>query len=138
MAFGNKMGVKVEHNMDPRDLFAPAFGDLIAEVEDGQVGNLQISYTVIGEVTDKSCFEYSNVEIGMDEAFKCLDRNTGKSFCDKIAANSDDPVEEKLFHTSDVHICSHKSDSPAYLYLSFRGPTVNMTVRGLLSARAQR
>ena len=42
MAFGNKMGVKIEHNMDPRDLFAPAFGDLIAEVEDGQVGNLQI------------------------------------------------------------------------------------------------
>ena len=52
MAFGNHKGVKIEHNMDPRDLFAPAFGDIIAEVEDGQVGNLQISYTVIGEVTD--------------------------------------------------------------------------------------
>ena len=31
MAFGNRMGVKLEHNMDPRDLFAPAFGDIIAE-----------------------------------------------------------------------------------------------------------
>ena len=49
MAFGNHMGVKIEHNMDPRDMFAPAFGDIIAEVEDGQVGNLQITYTVIGE-----------------------------------------------------------------------------------------
>ncbi len=53
MAFGNKMGVKLEHNMDPRDLFAPAFGDIIAEVADGQVGSLQITYTVIGEVTDR-------------------------------------------------------------------------------------
>ena len=25
-------GVKLEHNLDPRDLFAPAFGDIIAEV----------------------------------------------------------------------------------------------------------
>ncbi len=52
MAFGNKLGVKIEHNLDPRDAFAPAFGDLIAEVKDGQVGNLQITYTVIGEVTE--------------------------------------------------------------------------------------
>ena len=44
MAFGNRKGVKIEHNMDPRELFAPAFGDIIAEVEDGQVGNLQITY----------------------------------------------------------------------------------------------
>ena len=57
MAFGNRKGVKIEHNMDPRELFAPAFGDIIAEVEDGQVGNLQITYTVIGEVTDAESFE---------------------------------------------------------------------------------
>ena len=48
MAFGNRMGVKIEHSMDARDLFAPAFGDIIAEVADGKVGELAISYTVIG------------------------------------------------------------------------------------------
>ena len=68
MAFGNRKGVKIEHNVDPRDVFAPAFGDIIAEVEDGQVGNLQITYTVIGEVTDADCFEYGDVRIGIDEA----------------------------------------------------------------------
>ena len=36
MAFGNGMGVKIEHNLDPRDFFAPAFGDIICEVPDGQ------------------------------------------------------------------------------------------------------
>ena len=35
MAFGNKMGVKLEHNMDPRDLFAPAFGDIILQAWTG-------------------------------------------------------------------------------------------------------
>ena len=29
MAFGNAMGVKIEHNLDPRDFFAPGFGDLV-------------------------------------------------------------------------------------------------------------
>ena len=29
MAFGNQLGVKIEHNLDERDLFAPGFGDII-------------------------------------------------------------------------------------------------------------
>ncbi len=36
MAFGNGMGVKIEHNLDPRDFFAPGFGDIILEVPDGK------------------------------------------------------------------------------------------------------
>src|SRR5699024_5004531 len=101
MAFGNKMGVKIEHSMDPRDLFAPAFGDIIAEVEDGQVGNLQIGYTVIGEVTDRNCFEYSNTEISMDEALRAWTGTLESVFATKSAADPDEPVEEKLFHASD-------------------------------------
>ena len=121
MAFGNKMGVKIEHNMDPRDLFAPAFGDLIAEVEDGQVGNLQISYTVIGEVTDRDCFEYGNVEIRMDEALNAWTGTLEKVFATKSAADSDEPVEGKLFHTSDIHICSHKIGQPSVFIPVFPG-----------------
>ncbi len=30
MAFGNGMGVKIEHSMDARELFAPAFGDIVS------------------------------------------------------------------------------------------------------------
>ena len=42
MAFGNGMGVKIEHNLDPREFFAPGFGDLIAEVPADKVGNLPL------------------------------------------------------------------------------------------------
>src|SRR5699024_1886808 len=63
MAFGNGLGVKIEHNLDPRDFFAPGFGDIIAEVPDGQVGNLQITYTVIGEVTEDGRFSYGDCVI---------------------------------------------------------------------------
>ena len=51
MAFGNKLGVKIEHNVDPRDFFAPGWGNIVCEVPDGKVGELSITYTVIGEVT---------------------------------------------------------------------------------------
>ena len=40
MAFGNKLGVKIEHNLDPRDFFAPGWGNLVCEVPDGKVGEL--------------------------------------------------------------------------------------------------
>ena len=60
MAFGNAMGVKIEHNLDPRDFFAPGFGDLVLEVPAEKVGQLSITYTVIGEVTDNGKFSYGN------------------------------------------------------------------------------
>ena len=121
MAFGNRMGVKIEHNMDPRDMFAPAFGDIIAEVEDGQVGNLQITYTVIGEVTDKNCFEYGGVQIGIDEALDAWTGTLEKVFATKSEESSDKPVEEKLYNTSNIHICSHKIGQPTVFIPVFPG-----------------
>ena len=121
MAFGNHKGVKIEHNMDPRDLFAPAFGDIIAEVEDGQVGNLQISYTVIGEVTDRDGFEYGNAQISMKEALEAWTGTLERVFATKSAESTDTPVEEKLYDTSDIHICCHKIGQPTVFIPVFPG-----------------
>ncbi len=70
MAFGNGLGFKIEHNIDERDLFTAGFGDIVAEVPDGSVGSLAITYTVIGEVTDNGIFEYRDVQIPIDEALQ--------------------------------------------------------------------
>ncbi len=121
MAFGNRKGVKIEHNVDPRDVFAPAFGDIIAEVEDGQVGNLQITYTVIGEVTDGDCFEYGDVRIGIDEALGAWTGTLEKVFATRSEESSDKIIEEKLFNTSDIHICSHKIGQPTVFIPVFPG-----------------
>ena len=121
MAFGNRKGVKIEHNVDPRDVFAPAFGDIIAEVEDGQVGNLQITYTVIGEVTDADCFEYGDVRIGIDEALGAWTGTLEKVFATRSEESSDKIIEEKLFNTSDIHICSHKIGQPTVFIPVFPG-----------------
>ena len=121
MAFGNRMGVKIEHNVDPRDFFAPAFGDIIAEVEDGQVGNLQITYTVIGEVTDRDAFEYGNVTISMDEAVDAWTGTLEKVFATRSGESSDEAVEEKLFRADSIHICAHKIAQPTVFIPVFPG-----------------
>ena len=121
MAFGNRMGVKLEHNMDPRDLFAPAFGDIIAEVPDGQVGSLAITYTVIGEVTDSGKFEYGNTVISLDEAEKAWTGTLEQVFATKSPSDSQEPVEEKIYHAAGVHICSHKIAQPTVFIPVFPG-----------------
>ena len=121
MAFGNAMGVKLEHNMDPRDLFAPAFGDIIAEVPDGQVGSLAITYTVIGEVTDQDRFEYGNTVISLAEAEEAWTGTLEKVFATKSSADSQEPVEEKLYHADSIHICSHKIGQPTVFIPVFPG-----------------
>ena len=121
MAFGNHMGVKIEHNMDERDLFAPAFGDIIAEVKDGEVGNLQIAYTVIGEVTDQDGFEYGSIHIGMDEALAAWTGRLEGVFATKSADSAETAVEEKLYNASDIHICSHKIGQPTVFIPVFPG-----------------
>ena len=121
MAFGNKLGVKIEHNIDPRDMFAPSFGDIIAEVEDGQVGNLQITYTVIGEVTDRSAFEYGNMTISMEEALGAWTGTLEGVFATSSEESSDTAVEERLYDTKDIHICSHKIGQPTVFIPVFPG-----------------
>ncbi len=121
MAFGNRMGVKLEHNMDPRDLFAPAFGDIIAEVEDGQAGSLQITYTVIGEVTKTDAFEYGNVRIGMQEAVDAWTGTLEKVFATKSGENRDEPIGDKLYDADSIHICSHKIGQPTVFIPVFPG-----------------
>ncbi len=121
MAFGNGLGLELEHNLDARDLFAPAFGDLIAEVPAKQVQNLAVSYTIIGEVTDHAAFVYGDTEITLKDAVEAWTGTLEEVFATKSAASSEEEIEEKLFDTSDIHICSHKLAQPTVFIPVFPG-----------------
>ena len=113
MAFGNGMGVKIEHDVDARDLFAPAFGDIIAEVPADKVSELGITYTVIGEVTDSAAIEYNDVKIALDEAVSAWEETLEKVFPTNSGAEGQDAkVETGLYDTSDIYICDHKIAQP--------------------------
>ena len=111
MAFGNKLGVRIEHNVDPRDFFAPGWGNIVCEVPDGKVGELSISYTVIGEVTDKETFEYGNTVITMEEALNAWTNTLEKVFPTRSGIQQTE-VRNELFKTDSIHICKNKVAKP--------------------------
>ena len=120
MAFGNKLGVKIEHNVDPRDFFAAGWGNIVCEVPDGKVGELAITYTVIGEVTDTGAFEYADTVIAMDEA---LDAWTG-TLEDVFPTESgvkQTPVTESLYDAKAIYVCKHKVAKPNVFIPVFPG-----------------
>ena len=124
MAFGNKLGVKIEHNVDPRDFFAAAWGDIVCEVPDGMVGQLSISYTVIGEVTDRGTFEYGNVTISMEEALDAWMTPLEDVFptaAGREARGEAAALEEKLYHSGAVYVCDHKIGQPTVFIPVFPG-----------------
>ena len=124
MAFGNKLGVKIEHNVDPRYFFAAAWGDIVCEVPDGMVGQLSISYTVIGEVTDRGAFEYGNVTISMEEALDAWMTPLEDVFptaSGREAKGEEAALEEKLYHSGAVYVCDHKIGQPTVFIPVFPG-----------------
>ena len=149
MAFGNALGVKLEHNVAPEDLFAAEFGDIVAEVPAEKVGQLSITYTVVGEVTDRAALEYSSVSIPLDEALAAWKGTLEKVF--RTGSGQDEGAEARFFAGKpdkaegylDEEGCYHadflftyadiKWQFPEYLFRYSREQTVNMTAQRHLS-----
>ena len=122
MAFGNRMGVKIDHDVDARDLFVPAFGDIVAEVPAEKVSELAITYTVIGEVTEAAAFTYKDMEITEADAEAAWKEPLEKVFPTNSGAEGQEEVVEKgLYNASDIHICSHKIAQPTVFIPVFPG-----------------
>ena len=145
MAFGNGLGVKIEHNVDARDLFTPAFGDIVAEVPGDQVGKLSITYTLVGEVLEKPVLEYQNTVITLEEAVKAWTgtlegvfktvsgENGGTAFlgedaadgptsvCMNVKAEGDAVIEDGVYKTNQIYVCKHKVAKPRVFIPVFPG-----------------
>ena len=122
MAFGNGMGVKIEHNLDARDFFAPGFGDIICEVPDGKAGELSITYTVIGEVTEDSKFSYGNTEITMEEALHTWKNTLEKVFkTESGEATEEASLETKTYDAKEIYVCKNKTAKPRVFIPVFPG-----------------
>ncbi|MEF9941183.1 MAG: phosphoribosylformylglycinamidine synthase [Lachnospiraceae bacterium] len=121
MAFGNGMGVSLRDNIEAKDLFAPAFGDIIAEVPKEKVHTLATSVTVIGEVTDTSEFCYGAVKISSKEAVEAWTETLEKVFKTMSGAKTEVTPQETIYQAKKVHICSHKIGKPTVFIPVFPG-----------------
>ncbi|MDD3339472.1 MAG: phosphoribosylformylglycinamidine synthase [Lachnospiraceae bacterium] len=120
MAFGNRLGMKIEHNVASEDLFAPGYGDVICEVPDGKVGELAMTYTLIGEVTDDDAFHYGDMSISLDDALGAWVGTLEKVF--KTRGTEDKyEVESPLYKADSIYVCKHRVAKPKVFIPVFPG-----------------
>ena len=127
MAFGNKLGVTVSDAVAKEELFAPGFGNIVAEVKD--VSKLQALVkeagmekfvTEIAEVNDKQAFVYGDMTISMDEALEAWTGTLEKVFPTRATEDKEE-VKTGLFNTDKVYICKNKVARPTVFIPVFPG-----------------
>ena len=121
MAFGNAFGVKIEHNLDPRDFFAPGFGDIVMEVPADKVGELSITYTLIGEVTDDGKFSYGNTVITEKEAEEAWKGTLERVFKTVSGEENEKQAKDDLYHAENIYVCKNKIAKPRVFIPVFPG-----------------
>ncbi len=122
MAFGNRLGLKIEHNVDPRDFFSPYYGDFVAEVPADEVQNLTSEYTVIGEVKAEDTFEYGSLSLPLAEALGAWTGTLEKVFKTKVSSD-ESRVETPVYaaEKKDIYVAKHKVAKPHVFIPAFPG-----------------
>ncbi len=114
MAFGNGLGVKIcDGCTTASDLFAPAWGAIVAEVPADQVENLTAEAKVIGEVTAEPALAYGDVKIELQTAEETWKAPLEKVFKTNSGVEGQEKkIETPLYDTKDIYVCSHKIAQP--------------------------
>ena len=129
MAFGNKLGVTVENSVSADTLFAPGFGNIVAEVPEDKLdtvmsilaqAGLESAGTVVGNVNDTKSFEYKTMSLGMEEALAAWTGTLEKVFPTRATEETDE-VKTGLFDTKEIYVCKNKVAKPTVFIPVFPG-----------------
>ena len=123
MAFGNKLGVAIDGEVNTDELFGNGLGDILAEIPADKLAVLEekeLDYTVIGAVTEEPVFVYGDVRITMEEALDAWTSRLEKVFATK-AVKEKTPVESPLYRADSVYVCKNKVAKPTVFIPVFPG-----------------
>ena len=137
MAFGNWLGVSMTGALNKAELFAPGFGNIVAEVSEDVLDEITVPYTLIGEVTGEPVFTYQNVSISMNDALTAWKSTLEKVF-PSVSGEVQPKVDTPLYKAKHVYVCKNKVAKPRVLFQYSQVQTVNTTVQKLLNVRGRR
>ena len=123
MAFGNKLGVKIDDEVTTDDLFDNGLGDILAEIPADKMAALEekeLDYTVIGIVTEEPVFVYGDVKITMEEALVSWTSKLEKVFPTK-AVKGTEAVASNVYKADSIYVCKHKIAKPTVFIPVFPG-----------------
>ena len=123
MAFGNKLGVKIDDEVTTDDLFDNGLGDILAEIPADKMAALEekeLDYNVIGTVTEEPVFVYGDVKITMEEALVSWTSKLEKVFPTK-AVKGTEAVASNVYKADSIYVCKHKIAKPTVFIPVFPG-----------------
>ncbi|HKM35586.1 MAG TPA: phosphoribosylformylglycinamidine synthase [Lachnospiraceae bacterium] len=123
MAFGNKLGIKMEENLSGDTLFGNGLGDIVAEIEKDKLELLEdmdVEYTLLGHVTEKPAIVWGTMEFPLPEAIRIWSGTLEKVFPTKAVLDTT-KIESKLFSADKVYICKNKVAVPTVFIPVFPG-----------------
>lgn len=134
MAFGNKLGVTVEADVAPETLFAPGFGNIVAEVAPKKAARvkevlaeagLSDSGRLVGRVNERQAFVLAGSDgkeavISMEEAISAWTGTLEKVFPTRVTGEKE-TVSTGIYKADSIYVCRHKVAKPTVFIPVFPG-----------------
>jgi len=129
MAFGNKLGVTVNEDVSKETLFAPGFGNIVAEVPAEKVAEVKAAFdaaglagyeALVGWVNEEESFIYGDMRISMEEALHAWTATLEKVFPTRATENKDE-VKTGLYKADSIYVCKNKVAKPTVFIPVFPG-----------------
>ena len=129
MAFGNKLGVTIEDEVTSDILFAPGFGNIVAEVpvdalskvrEVIDAAGISDAASVVGYVNDKQTIECDDMVLPVEEAVKVWTAKLEGVFHTK-ATDDTSKVNSGLYDAKNIYVCKNKVAKPTVFIPVFPG-----------------
>ncbi len=129
MAFGNKLGVTLNADVSKKTMFAPGFGNIVAEIPAEKLAEVKAALeeaglngcdAVVGAVNDTKNFVYGDVTISMEEALKAWTGTLEKVFPTRVTENKDE-VKADLYKADSIYVCKNKVAKPTVFIPVFPG-----------------
>ena len=119
MAFGNKLGIKVNDDVTVETLFGKGIANIVAEVDIAKLSEVK-NAKAIGEVTDTKSFVYGDVTITMDEALAAWEGTLEKVFQTK-STDDKSVVDTGIYSAGSIYVCKNKVAKPTVFIPVFPG-----------------
>ena len=139
MSFGNHFGAVISDAVSERELFAPAYGDILAEVSKDSLSALNesgLEYMSVGTVTETPVFVYKNESIALDDALSAWTNTLEKVFPTRSGVK-EEKIEYKPFDAKTIYVAKNKVARPRVFIPVFPGTNCEYdTMRSFRAAGA--
>ena len=121
MAFGNKLGVIFDEEVELKDLTDPKFGSFVVETNTRDIHKLGIPGLLIGEITEKHEFVFGDEVVTLEEAIDTWQKPLEKVFPTKSEGSQNIVDTTRHYIKGNIYVCKNKVAKPNVFIPVFPG-----------------